>query len=255
MLAFGLALTAFVARDAAANVDAGDRPVATTPAIADEIGQGIDNGRTDARLPAAPLPQPEPFDLSVATTPESVLWAKWRELSAEIARDTAVLAGCRDDMTACPDEARRLIVIIDAARAKHGRALIGEVNRAVNLAIRPVTDLVQHGVDDHWSAPLATFAAGRGDCEDYAIAKLVALREAGLAEDDLRLVIARDQRTHSDHAVLTVRQDDRWLVLDNRHFNLVDANDVPNLVPLYALGVDGVQTFATADSPVRLAAQ
>jgi predicted transglutaminase-like cysteine proteinase len=29
-----------------------------------------------------------------------------------------------------------------------------------------MTDLVQV-----WSAPLATFAAGAGDCEDYAIAK------------------------------------------------------------------------------------
>jgi predicted transglutaminase-like cysteine proteinase len=250
-LALGLALTTFVAGDAAANVDASDRPAAAKPSPADESG----HEPIHARLPLAPLPQPEPFDLSVATTPEGPLWTKWRALSAELARDTAVLARCRDDMTACPDEARRLVAIIDAARAKHGRARIGEVNRAVNLAIRPVSDLAHHGVVDRWSAPLATLAAGRGDCEDYAIAKFVALREAGLADDDLRLVIVRDRRTRSDHAVLTVRQNERWLVLDNRHFNLVDANEVPNLVPLYALGADGVQTFATADTAVRLAAR
>jgi predicted transglutaminase-like cysteine proteinase len=249
VLALGLAL-AFVAGDAAANVDASDRPATATPAFADEI----DHERAHARLPLAP-PRPEPFDLSVATTQDGPLWTKWRTLTAELTRDTAVLARCRDDVTSCPDAAQRLIAIIEAARAKTGRAVIGEVNRAINLAIRPVTDLAQHGVTDHWSAPLATLATGRGDCEDYAIAKYVALREAGLAEEDLRLVIVRDQRTRGDHAVLTVRHDGHWLVLDNRHFNLVDANGVPSLVPLFALGADGVQTFAKADTPIRVAAR
>jgi predicted transglutaminase-like cysteine proteinase len=247
-LALGPALTAFAAN---ANVDAGDRPAAAKPSLADEVS----HERIHAWLPLAPLPRPEPFDLSVATTPEGPVWSKWRTLAADLARDTEVLVACRDDMTTCPDEARRLVAIVDAARAKSGRALIGEVNRAVNLTIRPVTDLAQHGEEDRWSAPLTTLASGRGDCEDYAIVKYAALREAGVADEDLRLVIVRDQRTRGDHAVLTVRQDGRWLVLDNRHFNLVDASDVPNLVPLFALGADGVQTFAKADAPVRVAAR
>ena len=41
------------------------------------------------------------------------------------------------------------------------------------------SDFTQHGEADRWSAPLATFATAKGDCEDYAIAKYVALREAG----------------------------------------------------------------------------
>ena len=53
------------------------------------------------------------------------------------------------------------------------------INRDINMAIRPTSDLAQWGVTDRWSAPLATLASGRGDCEDYAIAKYVALREAG----------------------------------------------------------------------------
>ncbi len=60
---------------------------------------------------------------------------------------------------------------------------------------------------DRWSAPLVTFASGRGDCEDYAIAKYVALREAGIAEADLRLVISHDSAIGEDHAVVTARVD------------------------------------------------
>src|SRR5262249_49648748 len=203
-------------------------------------------------------PAPQPFG-PTATTPEGPLWVKWRTLATELAADTAVLARCRQDMNVCPAEARRLNAIIDAARAQSGGARIGEVNRAVNLAIRPVTDMAQHGVADRWTAPLATFASGRGDCEDYAIAKYLALREAGIAEEDLRLVIVRDQRRGSDHAVLAVRQDERWLILDNRHFSLVDAAEVRSFLPLFALGANGVQKFATADAlrvqPIHVAAQ
>ena len=44
-----------------------------------------------------------------------------------------------------------------------------------------MSDLAQWGVIDRWSAPLETFTTGRGDCEDYAIAKYVALTAAGVA--------------------------------------------------------------------------
>jgi len=238
VMAVGLALAPLFTGDAAANVDV------AKAALPDEIGQEI---MGSIRLPAVNADELRPSQPSgpTAATPEGPLWIKWRALAADLARDTAVLAHCREDVTTCPAEALRLIATIDAARAKSGRAQIGEVNRAVNLAIRPVTDLAQHGVADRWTAPLATFASGRGDCEDYAIAKYVALQEAGVAENDLRLLIVRDQRA-GDHAVLAVRQGTRWLVLDNRHLNLVDAADVPNFVPLYALGADGVQTFAMA---------
>ena len=55
------------------------------------------------------------------------------------------------------------------------------------------------------------------DCEDYAIAKYVALREAGVEAADLRFLLVRD-RLAGDHAVLGVRYEGRWLILDNRHW-------------------------------------
>ena len=41
-----------------------------------------------------------------------------------------------------------------------------------------MSDLAQYGEIDVWSSPLLTFTTGRGDCEDYAIAKFVALHQA-----------------------------------------------------------------------------
>ena len=89
--------------------------------------------------------------------------------------------------------ARRFLAIVDEGRTRSGRARIGVINREINLAIVPTSDFVQWGVDDRWSPPLETFTTGRGDCEDYAIAKYVALTEAGVPPEDVKLVVVRDK--------------------------------------------------------------
>ena len=88
------------------------------------------------------------------------------------------------------------------------------VNRYVNARVSFVDDIRQYGVADHWTSAADTLRRGRGDCEDYAIAKLQLLRRAGFAEKDLYLVILRDALRRADHAVLVARADGRLLVLD-----------------------------------------
>ena len=65
----------------------------------------------------------------------------------------------------------------------------------------------EDGVADRWSAADDTLARGRGDCEDYALAKLAMLRRAGFADRDLYLVLVKDLARRADHAVLVVRSD------------------------------------------------
>ena len=122
--------------------------------------------------------------------------------------------------------------------------MLDEANRGINMAIRYVNDFVQHGEVDRWSTPLATFAAARGDCEDYAIAKYVALREAGFPENDLRLVLVRDRAVRQDHAVVAARHDDGWLILDNRRTELMADSEASGYMPLFAINHRGVQLFA-----------
>jgi predicted transglutaminase-like cysteine proteinase len=130
------------------------------------------------------------------------------------------------------------------AKALSGRARLADVNVRVNAAVRYVSDDVQHGVPDRWSTPLATFAAGRGDCEDYAIAKYVALREAGMPAADLRIVLVRDSVLRQDHAILAARDHGRWLILDNLRSGLLDDGELKRYLPLFALDHEGVKLFA-----------
>ena len=88
---------------------------------------------------------------------------KWSGVEAEIRADDEVLARCREGAL-CPAAARRFLTIVDEGRARNGRARIGIINRAINLAIIPTSDVAQWGVADRWSAPLETFTTRRGDC-------------------------------------------------------------------------------------------
>jgi predicted transglutaminase-like cysteine proteinase len=199
---------------------------------------------SDAARSAAPPQGTEPFGLFTFRAPEGELWQKWRGVSFDIARDIGTMAQCRAASEACSPAAKRFIAVIDAARALDGRARLDAVNRAVNGAVVYMTDMQQHGVADLWSSPLATFATLRGDCEDYAIAKFVALREAGVAADDLRIVLAHDNALGEDHAVLAARLDAHWLILDNMRAEVVGDGDEKHLAPLFAIDHDGVKLFA-----------
>ena len=198
-----------------------------------------------AALPPRTPSRPEPFALGSPPSALDAIREKWLQVRDEIAQDAIVLAGCRSVPQTCPTAARRFLALIDSAQGKGGRALLGEINRAVNLAIRNISDLKHHGTDV-WSSPLATFASGQGDCEDYAIAKYLALRESGIATENLRLVLVQT-RPGSAHAVLAVRLDYRWLLLDNTAFVLVPDHERTDYRPLIAFGAEAdLTTVETA---------
>jgi predicted transglutaminase-like cysteine proteinase len=134
--------------------------------------------------------------------------------------------------------------MLEAAKARDGRARLDAVNRGINAAIRYVSDLVQDGEPDRWRSPLASLAAGRGDCEDYAIAKYVLLHEAGHPLADLRFLLVHDRLARLDHAVLAARLEGRWLILDNRFAAIPEDTRLYNFTPLYALDHEGVKLVA-----------
>jgi predicted transglutaminase-like cysteine proteinase len=85
------------------------------------------------------------------------------------------------------------------------------VNGFVNERIKPMTDLEQHGVVEHWGYP----ESGYGDCEDYVLLKRRMLMQLGWPREALLITVVRDKQGDG-HAVLTVRTDRGELVLDNQ---------------------------------------
>jgi predicted transglutaminase-like cysteine proteinase len=189
----------------------------------------------------------EPFHLRTSRVFWGGLAAKWQSVAHKLDDERVQLALCDGDRENCASEAAlQLLSIVDSGRQREGRARLGEINRAINLAIRPMSDLAQFGQEDVWSSPLATFYRGAGDCEDYAIAKFVALRMAGIPAEDLRIVVLTDTSRGEGHAVTAVRLDGRWLILDNRRMAMVEDTAFRNYRPLFVIDQTGVMKYSDA---------
>jgi predicted transglutaminase-like cysteine proteinase len=172
--------------------------------------------------------------------------AKWRAVRADIDREQQVLARCRVQ-EACPVVAQNLLDIVAAGAGRSGRARVGLINREIDLAITPTSDEAQWGVADHWSPPFETLQTRRGDCEDYAIVKYVALLQAGMSHDDVKVVILRNLLPKEDHAVVAARVDGQWLILDNRRLALVRDTEMVGSIPKFVLDEDGTRRFVPSN--------
>ena len=186
--------------------------------------------RAPAFSEARPIPAPAVLSgrpdifgsvaLRVGATPLS---ARWRRVeSARVAGEPARFA-------------ERLTDLDPVARLE-------AVNRYVNRRVTFVDDSRQHGRADVWSAAADTLSRGRGDCEDYAIAKLQMLRRAGFADRDLYLAIVKDLVTRADHAVLVVRAEGRMIVLDNGTEALIDSENMRDYRPVLTFAKAGTWT-------------
>jgi predicted transglutaminase-like cysteine proteinase len=115
---------------------------------------------------------------------------------------------CQDHPRECdrPD-ARPAKARLDERRWKQ----LLRINRAVNDEIDPVSDLEQWGQLERWSFPVT----GKGDCEEYVIAKRARLLAAGWPRQSLLITVVRDHKGDG-HAVLTVVTDRGDFVLDNQ---------------------------------------
>jgi predicted transglutaminase-like cysteine proteinase len=77
--------------------------------------------------------------------------------------------------------------MIESARMRSDQEKLDSVNRFFNRSLLFASDIDTWGAKDHWSTPMEFIERGRGDCEDFAIAKYVSLRMLGFGGERLRL--------------------------------------------------------------------
>ena len=70
--------------------------------------------------------------------------------------------------------------MINLARTEPVAVKLSRVNEFFNYRTRFEDDIAAWSQDDYWATPLETLTRGRGDCEDFAIAKYVSLMELGV---------------------------------------------------------------------------
>jgi predicted transglutaminase-like cysteine proteinase len=94
------------------------------------------------------------------------------------------------------------------------------VNVGVNDSTTYTTDQVQFGVIEYWIV-----AGKRGDCEDYALAKMQKLRALGWPKECLNIGIC--YLGDEGHAVLIAETDKADFILDNNNDKVVTWDKTP----------------------------
>ena len=127
------------------------------------------------------------------------------------------------------------------------------INNWVNGRVRFVNDRRDKQGADQWAGATQTLRSRRGDCEDYAIAKMKLLEAIGVARTDMFLVVVDDLVRRADHALLVVRHDSKMLVLDNSTDEILDAENVADYRPIFSYGYNGTWIHGYSEKPVQLA--
>lgn len=183
-----------------------------------------------ALAPAAPALSPQAAAtcaaLSAVATRSSALTLNMRANPYRIAPDAGRFLGTERirigrtrfdaswDRVSARDLSRRDVRRAIGKLPQDRDALLAKVNRWVNRTIDYRDDRVQYGQSDYWADASLTLSTRTGDCEDYAILKMQMLAAAGVAREDMMLTLARDTIQRSDHAVLLVRNQGEWVMLD-----------------------------------------
>lgn len=205
-------------------------PIAAAPAIATTVKQPIRPGNPDV------------FGSVALAVSRTTLDDKWRPVAH------AGLAGRAGPWSA----------IVASARNLDRAAQVSAVNSWVNGRIDYVEDARQYGAVDYWASAAQSLTRGRGDCEDYAIAKMQILRALGVSADSMYLVIARDLVRRIDHAVLAVALNGDLMVLDNETNRILSSAELKDYKPLLSFNTTKRWTHGyrieTPATPVRYAA-
>jgi predicted transglutaminase-like cysteine proteinase len=182
-------------------------------------------GGTAAALPSAPVyafvpVSPDVFGTVALNAGMTAYDVRWRRVSGADQSDpriAEIAAGCSG-----LDALQKLALV-------HS-----EVNRRVIWR----ADLDGYGIADYWANAGETLTKGVGDSEDIAVVKMQALKAAGFSPRDLYLSVGRDKSRGAD-ALLLVRADGRFYVLDDRAARPLTPEEHARFVPIITLGGNG----------------
>jgi predicted transglutaminase-like cysteine proteinase len=205
------------------------------PPASSEQAAAIEGALQD--LFSAPLPQagPDVFGYAAVEIGATRLEDQWRRITQDAAPQ---LAGPWADL-------------VDRIQPTSLLSRIQAVNSFTNHHLVFADDLSIYGVADHWAGLAETIAQGRGDCEDFAIAKMQLLAAAGVPTRDLYLILVRDTGRDIDHAVAAVRDGDRLYILDSANDAVRTADQVKGYRPVASFSGETRWTFGlrTAAAP------
>ena len=97
-----------------------------------------------------------------------------------------------------------------------------------------ILDLENYGLNDYWATP-KQFLQNNGDCEDYAIIKMMSLKQLGFDTGKMRVVVVQDTNQRIAHAVMSLDVHNDILILDNQIEEVISHRNIFHYVPVYSV--------------------
>ena len=178
---------------------------------------------------------------------------QWQKAMHKIAKERKAYAACAGAAKGCVSKAVKAWQ--GMIRDQKGARRIDQLKTVNNFINQWRYRTDQHNYDrsDYWASP-AEFFSRSGDCEDYAIAKYVTLRQMGFSADQLRLVVVKDLKRGLAHAVLAAYVDGDVFILDNVNNQVRPQADVTEYAPYYSVNEQARWAHAAAPAKVASAA-
>jgi predicted transglutaminase-like cysteine proteinase len=134
------------------------------------------------------------------------------------------------------------LTLLDHSAQDDERMQLERVNRFINRSVSFVSDQQAWGADDYWATPAQTLSLGKGDCEDFAIAKYFSLVRMGVPSEKLRLTFVKAIKQNQAHMVLAYYPSPsaQPLILDNLDPRIRPASERSDLLPVYSFNDLGV---------------
>lgn len=129
-----------------------------------------------------------------------------------------------------------LLVMMDKMMASQEDQIIAAVNRFFNQ-LEYSSDIETWQKKDYWASRLEFLGQGRGDCEDFAVAKFLTMMQLGVPEQKLFLTYVKAVGyPEAAHLVVTYYQKPGTvpLVLDNYNKKILPATRRNDLIPVYS---------------------
>lgn len=171
----------------------------------------------------------------------ALLGAAWAALESQRLRHVAEERYGAAGLTAVGDWLR----LVALAQDQPIEEKLYRINEFFNSRTLFRDDIEVWGQADYWATPLELMGRGRGDCEDYAIAKYISLLALGVPQASLRLIYVRARIAGMGaqaHMVLGYYPDPEGepRILDNLVGSIEWASARADLSPVFSFNSEGL---------------
>lgn len=145
-------------------------------------------------------------------------------------------------------------LVEDARQLQNPEQKLQKINDFFNRRIQFTDDIEAWGQEDYWATPMESLGHGKGDCEDFAIAKYFTLLSANVDMPQLRLIYVKARLGGPSSSIVQAHMvlayysspDAEPLILDNLISDIRPASRRQDLTPVFSFNSQGIWTGISA---------